>query len=185
MFYILIFIFIAGIAWWFYAYNTLVGLKHKVEAIWSNITTLLKRRYDLIPNLVETVKGYAAHEAGTFEKVVQARSGAMNASTVADQAQAENMLAGTLKSLFALSENYPDLKANTSFLDLQTQLREVEDGIQVARQEYNDVVMKYNVYTESFPSLYVAAQYGFVKKDYFELTEEENKQVKNAPQVKF
>lgn len=185
MFYVLIGIAVVAIIWWFVAYNTLVRLKHAIEALWSNITTLLKRRYDLIPNLVETVKGYASHEAGTLEKVIQARTSAMNASTVAEQAGAENMLAGTLKSLFAVAEQYPDLKANTNFLDLQSQLRETEDAIQIARQNYNQSVMQYNVSVESFPSQYVAQQYGFMKREYFELNEEENKVVQNAPEVKF
>lgn len=176
---------VVGIVWWFVAYNTLVKLKHQIEALWSNITTLLKRRYDLIPNLVETVKGYTNHEAGTLEKVIQARSGAMNATTVTAQADAENMLAGTLKSLFAVAEQYPDLKANTSFLDLQSQLRETEDSIQIARQSYNQAVMQYNVSVESFPSQYVAAQYGFMAREYFELQEEENKAAQNAPTVQF
>jgi LemA protein len=133
----------------------------------------LRRRYDLIPNLVETVKGYAKHEAGTFEKVTEARSKAINAGTVKEQGQAENMLTGALKSLFAVVENYPDLKANQNFLMLQEELAGTEGKIAYARQFYNDIVMKFNLRQQVFPSNIIANMFSFKEKEYFEIEEEE------------
>ena len=142
----------------------------------------LKRRYDLIPNLVETVKGYASHEKETFEKVVQARNQAMNATSPEDKAQAENFLQSTLKSLFALAEAYPELKANQNFLDLQDELSNIEEQIQLARRYYNAVVRDLNTKIETVPSNIIANMFHFEKKEYFELDSEEERQ---TPQVSF
>jgi LemA protein len=144
------------------SYNKLVSLKNKVLESWSGIDVQLKRRYDLIPNLVNTVKGYAAHESGTFEKVIQARNMAMSAGGNShDRIEAENMLSGTLKSLFALSENYPDLKANASFIDLQNKLSEIEENLSNARRYYNALVRDNNTYVDSFPSNLIANAFNF------------------------
>lgn len=158
---------LAGIA----IYNRLVRLRTTVKSSWADIDVHLKKRYDLVPNLVETVKGYATHESSTLEKVIQARSAAMRASSPVDKAKAENMFTDTLKSLFALSETYPDLKANTNFLQLQSQLKELEDNIEYARRYYNAVVRDYNIATETFPSNIVAGQFRFEKEEFFELEE--------------
>ena len=133
-------------------YNGLVSLRNRIENAWAQIDVQLKRRYDLIPNLVETVKGYATHERGTLEAVIQARNVAMSASGPADQAQAENMITGALKSVFALSEAYPDLKANQNFLSLQEELSGTEGRIAYARQYYNDSVVRYNTKIQTFPA---------------------------------
>ncbi len=150
-------------------YNRLVTLRNRVDNAWSQIDVQLRRRYDLIPNLVETVKGYAAHERETLEAVVAARGAAMSAQTVAEHSQAENMLSGTLKSLFALAEAYPDLKANQNFLMLQEELSGTESKIAYARQFYNDSVMSYNTATQTVPSSIVAGMFGFKQRDYFEI----------------
>jgi len=152
-------------------YNKLVRLRTTVKSSWSDIDVHLKKRYDLVPNLVETVKGYATHEKTVFEKVTEARSFAMKASSPADKAKAENMFSETLKSLFAVAEAYPDLKANTNFIQLQSQLKELEDNIEYARRYYNAVVRDYNILTETFPSNIVASQFMFVKEEFFELEE--------------
>jgi LemA protein len=136
----------------------------------------MKRRYDLIPNLVETVKGYAAHESGLFEKVTHARTAAMGAKTAAEHATAENMLTGTLKTLFAVAENYPDLKANTNFLDLQRELADTENKLQSARRFYNSVIRDYNTMIQTFPSAIIANMFGFTQKDFFDLEEEAARQ---------
>ncbi|PKL36367.1 hypothetical protein CVV38_00445 [Candidatus Peregrinibacteria bacterium HGW-Peregrinibacteria-1] len=159
-------------------YNGLVKIKNEVDNAWADIDTQLKKRYDLIPNLVETVKGYASHESQTFEKVVQARSAAMNAGSIAEQQQAENMLTGALKSIFALAENYPDLKANENFLQLQATLTEVEDHIQSARRYYNAAVRELNTKIEVFPNNMIAGPMGFSKREYFEIEETEKQNVK-------
>jgi len=153
-------------------YNKLVSLKNRVLESWSGIDVQLKKRYDLIPNLVNTVKGYAAHESGTLEKVVQARNQAMAAGssgTISDQVQAENVLAGTLKSLFALSESYPDLKANASFMQLQSALGDIEEQLQNARRYYNALVRDNNTAIEAFPSNLIANGFNFQKFDFFEI----------------
>ena len=150
-------------------YNGLVKLKNRVENAWAQIDVQLRRRYDLIPNLVETVKGYAAHESETLEAVVQARNAAMSAGGPADAAQSENMLTGTLKSLFALSEAYPDLKANANFLELQEELISTESRIAFARQHYNDSVLGYNTKIQSFPSNIIAGMFSFAEREYFEV----------------
>lgn len=150
-------------------YNRLVLLRNRVDNAWSQIDVQLRRRYDLIPNLVETVKGYAAHEAGTLEKVTQARNAAMSASTVAEHGQAENMLTSTLRSLFAVAEAYPDLKANQNFLALQEELSGTESKIAYARQFYNDSVMTLNTAIQSFPNNILAGMFNFTPREYFEL----------------
>lgn len=166
------------LVWYVLTYNGFIRLKNQADESWSGIDVQLKRRYDLIPNLVETVKGYAAHEKSTFENVTKARNVAMGAQSVEDKAKAENLLSGTLKSLFAVAENYPELKANQNFLDLQANLTEIENQIQMARRYYNAVVRDYNVMCESFPSLIVAGMGGFKKRAFFEIAEGEKENVK-------
>jgi LemA protein len=166
-------------------YNRLVALRQTGNQAWSDIDVQLKQRYDLIPNLVETVKGYAKHEKGTLEAVIAARNAAMSAGTVADQAAAENMLTGTLKSLFALAEAYPDLKANTNFLQLQAEISDVENKIAAARRFYNNAVAEFNTAQEQFPAVLMAKQMGFEKRDFFEIMTSERSAVNTAPSVKF
>ncbi len=151
------------------AYNGLVTLRNRTEEAWSDIDVQLKRRYDLIPNLVSAVKGYAAHETGVFERVTEARTKAMSATSTADKAGAENMLTGALKSVFALAEAYPDLKANTNFLELQQELSDTENKIQASRRFYNGNVRDLNTKIESFPSNIIASLFSFVKREFFEL----------------
>ena len=154
--------------WLLAMYNGLVRLKNRIESAWSQIDVQLQRRYDLIPNLVETVKGYASHEKETLERVIQARNQAINTQGVANQAQAENVISGALKSLFALSEAYPDLKANQNFLALQEELSGTEGKIAYARQFYNDSVQSYNTKTQTFPTALLASRFGFKQREYFE-----------------
>jgi LemA protein len=149
-------------------YNGLVKLRNRIQNAWAQIDVQLRRRYDLIPNLVETVKGYAKHEQGTLEAVTQARANAINAQGPADQAKAENMISGALKSLFAVSEAYPDLKANQNFLSLQEELSGTEGRISYARQYYNDAVLRMNTKIQSFPSNVLANMFGFKEHEYFE-----------------
>jgi LemA protein len=153
-------------------YNGLVKLRNKVENAWAQIDVQLKRRYDLIPNLVETVKGYATHERETLDAVIQARNSAMSAGSPQEQAQAENVLSGALKSIFALSEAYPDLKANQNFLNLQEELTGTEGRIAYARQYYNDSVYRYNTKIQSFPSNVLAKQFRFSEREYFEVDDQ-------------
>jgi LemA protein len=153
-------------------YNSLVKLRQRVKNAWAQIEVQLRRRYDLIPNLVNTVKGYAQHEKETFEKVTEARTRAMSAGTVTEQAQAENMLTGALRSLFAVAEAYPELKANTNFLQLQTELSDTESKIAFSRQFYNDTVQTFNTKIELFPNNLVAGMLGFEHADYFSLDDE-------------
>jgi len=152
-------------------YNGLVTLRNRADNAWAQVDVQLKRRYDLIPNLVETVKGYAKHERETFQNVTDARAKAINAQTVQEQGQAENMLSGALKSLFAVAENYPDLKANQNFLMLQEELAGTEGKIAYARQFYNDSVMKFNTKQQVFPSNIIAGMFNFKEKEYFEIEE--------------
>jgi LemA protein len=166
-------------------YNGLVSRKIETENAWSQIDVQLKRRYDLIPNLVETVKGYAGHEKETLQKVVEARNMAMGARGVAEQAQAENVLSGTLKTLFAVTEAYPDLKANTNFLDLQEELKATENRIGFARQHYNDVASQYNSALQQFPANMIGNTFGFRPTEFFHLDTAEAAAVQKAPQVKF
>ncbi len=152
-------------------YNGLVSLRNRIENAWAQIDVQLKRRYDLIPNLVETVKGYAAHEKETLERVIQARNQAMAAQGPHDQAEAENLITGALKSMFALSEAYPDLKANENFLNLQEELTGTEGRIAYARQFYNDSVVRYNTKIQTFPANTIAGRFHFVEREYFEVDE--------------
>lgn len=154
-------------------YNSLVLLRNRCNNAWAQVDVQLRRRYDLIPNLVETVKGYAKHERGVFENVTEARSKAINAGTVKEQGEAENMLTGALKSLFAVVENYPDLKANQNFLMLQEELAGTEGKIAYARQFYNDLVMKFNTKQQVFPSNIIAGMFNFKLREYFEIEEPE------------
>ncbi len=168
------------LGWLVLVYNGIITLKNRVDESWSDIDVQLKRRYDLIPNLVETVKAYAQHEAGTFEKVVQARAAAMGAHSTSDKAAAENQLTQTLKSLFAVAENYPDLKASQNFLQMQDDLRDAEDKIQAARRFYNANVRDFNTKIMVFPNNVIAGKMSFKKYDFFEAAagERENVQVK-------
>jgi LemA protein len=150
------------------SYNGLVRLRNRIDNAWSQIDVQLKRRYDLIPNLVETVKGYAAHERQVFENVTQARANAINAQGPAQQAEAENVLSGALKSLFAVAEAYPELKANQNFLSLQEELTSTEDRVAYARQFYNDSVLSYNNKLQTFPRNVIAGMFNFEKREYFE-----------------
>ena len=160
---LIVIVFVAG-------YNGLVRLRNRIDSAWSQIGVQLERRHDLIPNLIETVKGYAAHEKSTLEGVVEARNAAIQAKSAGpeQQAQAENVLTGALKSLFALAEAYPDLKANQSFLSLQEELTATEDRIAYARQFYNDSVMKYDNKIQSIPSNIIAGMFGFKSREYFQ-----------------
>ncbi|HUD07172.1 MAG TPA: LemA family protein [Candidatus Saccharimonadales bacterium] len=167
-------------------YNGLVRLNVRADEAWSDITVQLKRRYDLIPNLVNTVQGYAAHEKTVFEKVAETRSQALNANGVAETAKAENQFSQTLKSLFAVAENYPQLKANENFLDLQAQLTDTEDKIQAARRFYNGVVRDFNTKRKVFPTKIFANILGFhIDKEFFEIGEAEQAQVEQPVNVKF
>ena len=168
--------------WFVVDYNSLVKLKNRSKEAWSDIDVQLKRRHNLIPNLIETVKGYAAHEREVFEKVTEARTAAMTATNMQDRAKAENVLSDTLKSLFAVSENYPDLKASQNFISLQNELRDTEDKIQAARRFYNANVRDLNIKIEMFPSNIIAGIFGFKKMELFELNEPAEREV---PQVKF
>ena len=162
-------------------YNGLVGLRNKVKDQFSQIDVQLKKRADLIPNLVETVKGYSKHESETLEKVIQARNTYLSAGTPDEKMKSSGELSQAISKLFALAESYPDLKANTNFLDLQTQLKEIEDKISYARQFYNDAVLMFNNKIEMFPSNIIAGMFHFTKETFFEASEEERKNV----EVKF
>ncbi|MEK7181288.1 MAG: LemA family protein [Patescibacteria group bacterium] len=162
------------VIWFIFAYNGFVRLNNRVKEAWSDIEVQLKRRYDLIPNIMESVKGYATHEKGVFEKVTEARTRAMNADTKGDPkeiAQAENMLAGALKTLFAVSENYPTLRATENFQKLQQELSDTEDKIQAARRFYNGNVRDFNTKVETFPSNLVANLFHFASKEFFDIDE--------------
>jgi len=159
---------IVALLWFWLGYNGLVSRRNRVDGAWSQIDVQLKRRHDLIPNLVETVKGYAAHERGTFEAVTNARANAINAQGPGQQAQAENALTGALKSLFAVAEAYPDLKANQNFLNLQEELTSTEDRIAYARQFYNDSVVSFNTRIQQFPTLVIANMFNFARRELFD-----------------
>ncbi|MFA5777374.1 MAG: LemA family protein [Parcubacteria group bacterium] len=177
---ILIIVLAILIIWIIMTYNGLIKLKNRVDESWSDIDVQLKRRYDLIPNLISTVKGYAAHEKELFEKVTQARTQAMGAQTPEDKEKAENMLSGTLKSLFAVAEAYPNLKANQNFLELQRELTDTEDKIQASRRFYNGNVRDFNTKIEIFPNNIFAGILHFVKREFFQAdaSEKENVEVK-------
>ncbi len=166
-------------------YNGLVRTKVRVDEAWSDITVQLKRRADLIPNLVETVKGYAAHESGVFEKVTEARSAILGAQGVKDTAKAENMMEGALKSIFAVSEAYPDLKANQNFQDLQAELVDTEDKIQASRRFYNGAVRDLNTKISTFPTVVFAKMLGFQAREFYQLDDAEAAAVQNPVAVKF
>jgi len=166
-------------------YNSLVSRKVETQNAWSQIDVQLKRRYDLIPNLVETVKGYAAHEKDTLERVIAARNQAMGARTVGEHAAAETQLTGAIRSLLVVAEAYPDLKANQNFLALQEELTATENRIGFARQHYNDVVTEYNTGLMRFPANIIAGMFGFRAADFFQLDAAEAAAVREAPKVKF
>jgi len=171
------------VLWAIFIYNSFVTLVNRTKEAWADIEVQLKRRYDLIPNLINTVKGYATHESGVFQKVTEARSQAMQANTPAEHAASENMLTGALKSLFAVSEAYPDLKANQNFLELQRELSDTENKIQAARRFYNTNVRDLNIKMESFPSNMFAKVFGFAKMEFFDLADDDAAQ--QPVEVKF
>src|SRR3989339_435176 len=179
-----IFIILAVIAlvvlWIIFAYNGFVRLVNRAKEAWADIDVQLKRRYDLIPNLVNTVKGYAAHEKEAFEKVTEARARAMSAGTTEDKAQAENMLSNTLKSLFALSEAYPDLKANQNFLELQRELTDTEDKVQASRRFYNGNVRDYNTKLQVFPTNFLAGLLSFKSREFYGVEDASEREVVNV-----
>jgi LemA protein len=175
------------VLWIIMIYNGLVALRQRVNQAFSDIDVQTKQRHDLIPNLVETVKGYAAHERGTLEAVVHARNAAVTAQAggVAAQAAAENVLSGALRQLFALSEAYPDLKANQNFQQLQTELSDIENKIAAARRFFNNAVQEYNTGIQQFPAVLMAGALGFTQKEFFDVGVDERKVLEQAPQVKF
>ncbi len=172
------------VVWVISIYNGLVSMRQRVNQAFADVDVQLRQRHDLIPNLVETVKGYAAHERGTLDEVVKARNAAVAAQGPAQQAAAENMLSGALRQLFALSEAYPDLKANTNFQALQAELTDIENKIAAARRFFNNAVQEYNTGIQRFPAALFAAALGFSSKDFFDLGDE-RKTLDEAPQVKF
>jgi LemA protein len=172
------------VLWLIFAYNSFIRLINRAKEAWADIDVQLKRRYDLIPNLVNTVKAYALHEAKVFDEVTRARNAAMNAGNIAEKGQTENMLSGALKSLFAVAEAYPDLKANQNFMKLQDELTDTENKIQAARRFYNTNVKNLNTKTESFPSNIVARMFNFAKMEFFELGAGEDA-ARNPVEVKF
>ena len=179
--YIAIAVLVLLVIWGIVAYNRLVRLRNRTENSWAQIDVQLKKRHDLVPNLVETVKGYAAHEQGTFQAVVEARNAAVSATGVTDKAQAENMLTGALRTLFALAEDYPELRATENFQQLQAELGEIEGDIAVARQIFNDSTLSLNNAVETFPSNVVAGMAGFERGPFFEVEDEG----RSAPKVEF
>ncbi|TSC68342.1 MAG: LemA protein [Parcubacteria group bacterium Gr01-1014_72] len=176
---------VAIVLWAIFAYNRFVSLVNRTKEAWSDIEVQLKRRYDLIPNLVSTVKGYARHESSAFENVTKARSAAMGASTAAEHGRAENMLTGALKSLFAVAEAYPDLKANQNFAELQRELSDTENKIQAARRFYNGNVRDLNTAIEQFPGNVIAGAFSFGKMELFDLQGEEEAAAKEPVKVSF
>ena len=177
-------IIVVAVIWAISVYNGLVSMRQRVNQAFADIDVQLKQRHDLIPNLVETVKGYAAHERGTLEDVVKARNAAMTAQGPAQQAAAENMLSGALRQLFALSESYPDLKASANFQQLQAQLTDLENKIAAARRFFNNAVQEYNSGIQRFPANMFASSFGFAPKDFFDLGDQ-RATVSEAPAVKF
>lgn len=171
------------IIWVVTAYNSLVGMRNRAKEAWADIEVQLKRRYDLIPNLVNTVKGYATHESSAFENITKARSAAMGAGNLSDKGAAENMLAGALKSVFAIAEAYPDLKANQNFLALQSELSDTENKIQASRRFYNGNVRDFNTTVESFPTNILSGLFNFSKMEFFDLPD--NDVAQNPVEVKF
>jgi LemA protein len=183
---IIILIIVGAVVFWaILTYNSLIAFKNRVEEAWSDIDVQLKRRYDLIPNLVNTVKGYASHEKETFQNVTEARTKAMQAQSPQEKGQAENFLSETLKSLFAVSENYPDLKANENFLELQRELTDTENKVQASRRFYNGNVRDYNTKIETVPTNIIAGVFNFSVREFFELDESEKESAKNPVKVEF
>ncbi len=180
--YVILAVLAVVILWAIAVFNGLIGLKNRTEEAWADIDVQLKRRHDLIPNLIETVKGYAAHEKQVFENVTKARTKAIGAQGIGEKGQAENALTNTLKTLFAVVENYPDLKANANFLDLQRELADTENKIQAARRFYNGNVRDLNIKIENFPSRIIASMFKFGKREFFEIEEAAEREV---PEVKF
>ena len=166
------------VLWLIMTYNSLVVLRNRIDNAWSQIDVQLRRRYDLIPNLLETVKGYAAHEKEVFERVTQARANAIAAGSVGEQGKAENMLTQALRSVFAVAENYPQLRATENFQQLQEELSGTESKIAFARQFYNDTVLRYNNARQTFPAALIANQFGFGSREYFEMEEAAREPVK-------
>jgi LemA protein len=175
---------VVAIVWAISIYNGLVSMRQRVNQAFADVDVQLKQRHDLVPNLVETVKGYAAHESGTLEEVVKARNAAVTAQGPAQQAAAENMLSGALRQLFALSESYPDLKASANFQQLQAQLTDLENKIAAARRFFNNAVQEYNSGIQRFPAALFAGSFGFAPKDFFDLGDQ-RASVGEAPSVKF
>ncbi len=173
---IILIIAVVIVFWLILTYNSLIRLRFRVKEAWSDIEVQLKRRYDLIPNVMETVKGYMIHERSTLEKVTETRAKAMGAHSVKEHSESENALTETLKTLFAVSENYPDLKANANFLDLQRELADTENKIQAARRFYNGNVRDLNTKIDTFPTNLVAGMFKFQKQEFFGLTKEEEKE---------
>lgn len=164
-------------------YNKFVSLRAGIDASWSDIDIQLKRRYNLIPALVETVKSYKEYEGSTLENVIKARQQGLDSTSLKDKEQAANMLTGALGKIFALAEAYPDLKANTTFMNLQTELSNIEGAIQNARRYYNAIVRDYNAKTESFPDVFIANKYNFTPREYFELDENEAEKIRKMPSI--
>ncbi len=181
VFYVLLGVAAVAVLWGIGIYNKLIKMENLKNEAWSGMDVQLKRRFDLVPNLVETVKGYAAHEKEVFLKITEARSSIGQATSVEDRVASENMLSGALKSLFAVAENYPDLKANQNFLHLQQELSSLENDIQMSRRYYNGAARDYNIAIASFPAVLVARQFGYAKAAYFEAAEEE----RSTPKVSF
>jgi len=181
---ILIVVVLIGLFLWM-SYNALITLRIRVDEAWSDITVQLKRRLDLIPNLVETVKGYAKHESGVFEAVTKARANALNAKGVKETAETENQFEGALKSMFAVAEAYPDLKANQNFIELQQELVDTEDKIQASRRFYNGGVRDLNTKVQTFPSNIIAGMFNFKSRDFYALDAAEQKLAEKPVDVKF
>ena len=182
VYYVILAVVVVIILWLIGVYNGLIRLKNRVKEAWADIDVQLKRRYDLIPNLMETVKGYMKHEEGVLTKVTEARAAAMGAKSIEDKAKAENMLSETLKSLFAVSESYPDLKASQNFLQLQDEISDTENKIQASRRFYNTQVRDFNTKIEVFPTNMIAGMLKFKAWDFFEIEDQKEKEV---PKVKF
>ena len=181
---ILLVVIVGAVLWAISVYNGLVAMRQRVNQAFADVDVQLRQRHDLVPNLVETVKGYAAHERGTLDEVVKARNAAVSAQGPAQQAAAENMLSGALRQLFALSEAYPDLKANTEFQQLQNELSDLENKIAASRRFFNNAVQEYNTGIQRFPAALFAASFGFTQKDFFDLAPDRQAELQ-APQVKF
>jgi len=182
---IVLLIIVAVAAYLVVIYNRFISLRTGIDAAWADIDVQLKRRYDLIPALVDTVKGYKEYEAETLEKVIKARQQGLDAGSIDEKAAAANMISGALGKLFALAEAYPDLKANTTFMKLQNELSSIEDALQNARRYYNAIVRDYNYRLDAFPDLYVAKKFNFTRREYFELDENEAQAAKKMPKIDF